>query len=1069
MNSRMYTMRKYSGLKGVILLVFLLCSATAFSQTVVVTDDGSYTTGNSSSVLDVKSTTKGFLMPRVTAAQRTAISSPATGLMVYQTDGTAGFYYYNGSTWIDIATSLGSTSISTLGTVTTGTWNATTIGTTYGGTGLTSYTLGDVTYASATNTLSKLAGNTTTTKQFLSQTGNGSVSAAPVWSTVTKSDVGLGNVENTALSTWAGTTNITTLGTISSGTWSGTTIGTTKGGTGLTSYTLGDVPYASASNTLSNLAGNTTTTRKVLTQTGNGSVSAAPAWNQLGVADISDIASNYSPLAGSSSITTVGTVTSGVWSGTAIGTTKGGTGLTSYTLGDVPYASASNTLSNLAGNTTTTRKFMNQTGNGSVSAAPTWSALVAADIPDISATYAPATGSTSINTLGTVTTGTWSATAVGPTKGGTGLTSYTLGDIPYASATNTLSKLAGNITTTKQFLGQAGNGSVSAAPTWNTLTVNDISDIATTYSPINGSTDINYVGVVGVGLWNATAIAPDYGGTGLTSYTLGDITYASDVATLSKLSGNTTTTRKVLTQTGNGSASAAPAWNQLGVADISDIASTYSPLAGSSSITTLGTVTSGTWSGTTIGTTKGGTGLTSYTLGDIPYASASNTLSNLSGNTTTTKKFLNQTGNGSASAAPSWNALAATDIDANVSNTEFSYLDGVTSSIQTQIGTKAVSGTNTDITSVTLNQTGLNVKGATSTALTIKPNETLTSARTLNLITNDASRTINMGGDITTAGAFSTSGANALTLTTTGSTNVTLPTTGTLVNSAVTSLSSLATVGTITSGTWNGTTIATTRGGTGLTSYTLGDIPYASAANTLTNLAGNTTATKMFLSQTGTGSVSDDPAWSTVTKSDVGLDNVENTALSTWAGTSNITTLGTVTTGTWNATAIDATKVGGGTVSNTEFGYLDGRIELNVAADQNITSATLVDITDLTTGTLATGATYEFEATLMVSVNSGSNGVQVGTNVTVAPTYTHAIYTANTTSATVVGNIATNANNTAEGTTLIGYAGQGLIKIHGMFTTAGSGSPVFSIRLLKRTSQTATVRQGSTLKIRKTD
>ena len=52
--------------------------------------------------------------------------------------------------------------------------------------------------------------------------------------TLTKSDVGLGSVENTALSTWAGTSNITTVGTISSGTWNGNTIGITYGGTGAT-------------------------------------------------------------------------------------------------------------------------------------------------------------------------------------------------------------------------------------------------------------------------------------------------------------------------------------------------------------------------------------------------------------------------------------------------------------------------------------------------------------------------------------------------------------------------------------------------------------------------------------------------------------------------------------------------------------------------------------------------------------------------------------------------------------------------------------------------------------------
>ena len=66
--------------------------------------------------------------------------------------------------------------------------------------------------------------------------------------------VGLGNVENTALSTWAGSTNLTTLGTIATGTWNATAIGTTKGGTGLTSYTSGDILYASASDTLAKLA-----------------------------------------------------------------------------------------------------------------------------------------------------------------------------------------------------------------------------------------------------------------------------------------------------------------------------------------------------------------------------------------------------------------------------------------------------------------------------------------------------------------------------------------------------------------------------------------------------------------------------------------------------------------------------------------------------------------------------------------------------------------------------------------------------------------------------------------------
>jgi hypothetical protein len=54
------------------------------------------------------------------------------------------------------------------------------------------------------------------------------------------------------------------------------------------------------------------------------------------------------------------------------------------------------------------------------------------------------------------------------------------------------------------------------------------------------------------------------------------------------------------------------------------------------------------------------------------------------------------------------------------------------------------------------------------------------------------------------------------------------------------------------------------------------------------------------------------------TKTMLSIDNVENTALSTWPGTSNLTTLGSVTTGTWNATSIAIAK--GGTGASTAAG-----------------------------------------------------------------------------------------------------------------------------------------------------
>lgn len=56
-------------------------------------------TPTASALLDMESTSKGFLAPLMTFTQRNAIASPATGLLIYQTNSTPGFYYYTGSAW----------------------------------------------------------------------------------------------------------------------------------------------------------------------------------------------------------------------------------------------------------------------------------------------------------------------------------------------------------------------------------------------------------------------------------------------------------------------------------------------------------------------------------------------------------------------------------------------------------------------------------------------------------------------------------------------------------------------------------------------------------------------------------------------------------------------------------------------------------------------------------------------------------------------------------------------------------------------------------------------------------
>jgi hypothetical protein len=80
--------------KILLFFFFLFVGMTARTQ-VSINNDG--TLPDNSAMLDVKSTSKGILLPRMTLAQRNAISSPATGLMIWQTDNVPGFYYNSGT------------------------------------------------------------------------------------------------------------------------------------------------------------------------------------------------------------------------------------------------------------------------------------------------------------------------------------------------------------------------------------------------------------------------------------------------------------------------------------------------------------------------------------------------------------------------------------------------------------------------------------------------------------------------------------------------------------------------------------------------------------------------------------------------------------------------------------------------------------------------------------------------------------------------------------------------------------------------------------------------------------
>ncbi len=85
------------------LLAAVLLTATTYAQVGINTENP-----DPSSALDINSTTGGLLTPRMTNQERLDIQDPAVGLLVYQTDGTAGFYYHNGTSWAAVSGSGGS-------------------------------------------------------------------------------------------------------------------------------------------------------------------------------------------------------------------------------------------------------------------------------------------------------------------------------------------------------------------------------------------------------------------------------------------------------------------------------------------------------------------------------------------------------------------------------------------------------------------------------------------------------------------------------------------------------------------------------------------------------------------------------------------------------------------------------------------------------------------------------------------------------------------------------------------------------------------------------------------------